>query len=693
VRFVSDISIWWLLPWLGISIFIAHFLYSKENWIKELGSKWMLIFKSLRASGLFLLGVLFIGILFEAISIRVEKPVFITMVDNSSSMKNYKDSATVKSKIESFNNKLIERFGDKFELHTITVGSEVKSPGKIDFSENISALSEGFESIHSNFYSRNIGGIAFISDGNFNKGSNPLYSAEKIDLTPVFTVGVGDTTPKKDQYIKNIASNEIAFLKNKFPVEVDLEGIKMGKSNVTVSILNNGKSVASQSVNFSNGTYDYKHVSFLLEADKVGYQQYTVSISKAGGEYTYSNNTRNFYIEILDARSKVLLLAGAPHPDVAALKSVIEKDENLDVTSFLVKEWKRDLKKVDLIIYHEPGIQYDESVMTLIRDAKIPVLYCVGPNTTNSIIQKLKIGLITPNGNQFDEVQGKINTGFQKFEVSTELQNSMNYYPPLKTKFGDVKLAAGNDVLLFQRIGSIQKNDPMIYFGENQNVKFGVIYGEGIWKWKMNEYIRSSESKNFTELIQKISQYLVVKQNTSALRVTFPKRFTIDEEVEVKAEFYNESMELITKPIIELKLKDEKNKSDKYQFGAVSNFYKLSLGKLKPGKYEWTANCKYNGKSYSKSGVFIVENIQLENIESAADHNLLNQIAKQSNGQFYELKNINQLLNDIEKRKDIAEMSYSEASFNDLIDYKWLFFLIILIFGTEWFLRRWFGGY
>jgi len=59
VRFVSDISIWWLLPWLGISIFIAHFLYSKENWIKELGSKWMLTFKSLRASGLFLLGVLF----------------------------------------------------------------------------------------------------------------------------------------------------------------------------------------------------------------------------------------------------------------------------------------------------------------------------------------------------------------------------------------------------------------------------------------------------------------------------------------------------------------------------------------------------------------------------------------------------------------------------------------------------------
>jgi hypothetical protein len=38
-------------------------------------------------------------------------------------------------------------------------------------------------------------------------------------------------------------------------------------------------------------------------------------------------------------------------------------------------------------------------------------------------------------------------------------------------------------------------------------------------------------------------------------------------------------------------------------------------------------------------------------------------------------------------------MSYREASFNDLIDYKWLFFLLIIVFGLEWFLRRWFGAY
>ena len=83
MRFVSDLSIWWLIPWFGVSFFLAHFLYKDENWVKELGHKWIITFKALRTSGIFLLGILFIGVLFEAVSYRVEKPVFISLIDNN----------------------------------------------------------------------------------------------------------------------------------------------------------------------------------------------------------------------------------------------------------------------------------------------------------------------------------------------------------------------------------------------------------------------------------------------------------------------------------------------------------------------------------------------------------------------------------------------------------------------------------
>jgi hypothetical protein len=693
MRFISDISVWWLLPWLGVSIFLSFHLYKNEKWLTELTKYWQYTLKSLRAIGLFLIGVLLIGILFEAVDYRIEKPLFITLVDNSSSMKNYKDSSKVKSKIESFENQMKEKYGAKFDFVQYTVASQVTENGKINFSESNSDLSQGFEAIRTSFYNRNIGGIAFFSDGNFNKGSNPIYSAEKINLTPIFTVGIGDTIAKKDQYVKDVETNEIAFLRNKFPVEVDVEGIKVGKSIVVVSISSNGKHVASQSVNFSNGNYDYKHVSFLLDATKIGHQQYTVSISKAQNEYNYKNNSRSFYIEVLDARSKVLLLAGAPHPDVAALKNVIEKDENLEVVSKLTRDWDRDLKNVDLIIWHEPGIQFDASLQQRIEDSKIPILYCIGPNTSNSILQKLPIGMTINSNNQTDEVQAKLNSAFQLFEISTELQAALNYFPPLKIKFGDINLTQGNDVLLYQRIGSIQKNDPLLFFGKNQSVKYGVVYGEGIWKWRMNEFVRLGDQKNFSELIQKITQFLVVKQNTSALRITTPKIFTKGDEISIKAEFYNASLELITTPTIDFVLKNDKNKISKHQFGSVGNFYKLSLGKLNPGKYEWVSSCTHNGTKYSKSGVFIEEDLQIESLDSRADHTILNQISENSNGKFYPLDKTDQLIKDIENRNDIVEMSYKETSFNDLIDYKIVFLLLILIFGTEWFLRRWFGAY
>ena len=45
------------------------------------------------------------------------------------------------------------------------------------------------------------------------------------------------------------------------------------------------------------------------------------------------------------------------------------------------------------------------------------------------------------------------------------------------------------------------------------------------------------------------------------------------------------------------------------------------------------------GKTYTKKGSFLVEDIQLEKIESNANQGVMKQLAEQSNGGFYLLKN------------------------------------------------------
>jgi hypothetical protein len=692
MRFAADISVWWLFPWLVIAVLIGIWFYRNVSWFDPLSQplKWTL--KGLRSGSVFLVGLLLFGLILESVRYRDEKPVLITMIDNSSSMRNYKDSTRIMEQVNAWRQAAKERFSDDFDLVELSVGSDVSYTDAYDFREVKTNLSKGFERVFEDYYNRNVGGIVLISDGNYNDGPNPVYAAEKISLTPVFSLMVGDTIRKRDHYIKNIAVNDVAFFRNKFPVEVDIEAMRFGKEEVVVSILRDGKVLASQTVKYSGASQDFQHVSFLLDADRIGYQSYSVQVSDARNEYNYANNRRSFYVEVIDSRSKVLLLAGAPHPDVSALKQELEKDENLEVKSFQLNVWDKDLKKVDLVVVHEPGFNMDAQLLRTLVDAKIPILFFIGPNANSQTVQTLGLGIQPPNQKQTDENQASLNEGFAQFEISEDLKRSMDYFPPLKTKFGELKVS-GADVLAFQRVGTVKKKEPLIFFLKRNNVKYGVVYGEGIWKWRLSEFSRTGEQKGFSELITKTSQYLLVKQNTSALRITLPKRFTKNEEIQVNASFYNESMEPITKPQIAFTVKDEEGKVSRFQFGVSGNMYRLSTGSLAAGKYEWTASTTYDGKKYSKDGVFIVEDVNPEAYANSANPSVLSQLANSTNGQFFPIAEQNKLLDLLSKRDDITTVSYREASFDGLIDYKWIFFLLLLFAGGEWFLRRYLGAY
>jgi hypothetical protein len=692
MHLLTDFSLWWLVPIGIISFALTYFYYQKVSWLNELSSWKKNLVKSLRFSSLFLIGLLLLGLVFEATHYRDEKPIFITLIDNSSSMKNFKDSSTLSKNISKYRSELKERYEDQFELVEWTIGSQ-QGKEKVDFTEKTSNLELGFEAIISQFYNRNVGGVALISDGNYNVGSNPSYAAEKLNLTPIFTLAVGDTTPKKDHYVKNVSANDLAYLNNDFPVEVDVEAFKLGGKSAVVSILHNGKTVASQNITYSNQKKTFKQLDFQLKADKVGVQSYTVVVSNIAGEYSIKNNRRNFYIEVVDARSKIILLSAAPHPDMSAFKDVLERNENYEVKSILLKDWDQNINKVDLVIWHEPGIQFDPAQHQRLRSAGIPILYVLGQQTDAAEISKLSIGLKSNSSSQSEELEPTFNNGFNAFELSEACKSSIDFLPPLTAKFGAIKVDPSAETLLFQRIGQIKKNDPLLFFSKGEKVKNGVIFGEGIWRWRLNDFIRHQNHDVFNEFIGKIANYLMVKNQGMGLRVQLPKRMNSEEELIVTASFYNASMEPITSPKIDFVLSNEQGKQYKSQFAVAGSVYKLNQGKLNPGKYNWKATTTFNGTKYSKSGVFIVEEIQLEKLESFANHSTLKQLSKQSNGSFHPFTSYRKMLDELAKRNDIATVTYEDHTFDDLLDYLWIFALLFTLLASEWFLRRYFGSY
>jgi len=687
VSVLSDVYFWWILPIALCSIIMGLVLYLKEIRRSENKKVFLSFLFTLRSFSLFLIGLLLLNLVYKQVEYKVQKPIFISLLDNSSSMLNYSDSNIVQSSLIKVNDQLKKRFEKDFEFQTYLIGEKVRQNDTLNFKDLSSDLSEGFDFLQDNFYNDNLGAILFVSDGNYNIGNNPLNSSERILHTPIFTVGIGDTVTKVDHKVKNVIVNKIAFYENEFPIKVFVESNHLKGRQSKVSIYKKGRKI-EEKILYYEEDLDVKEVDFLLNAEDIGVQQYKVVLSEFKNEYSVKNNTQDFNIEVLESRNKVLFLFDSPHPDISAIKNVLNKDDKITIESNFISEYNGDFKDVDLVIWHEPIFRTGVSVQKLIESSNVPVLYIFGTKTESTFINKLPIGLKVDLRLENDDVQAIVNDNFQLFYLTDKLKTLVPLFPPLQKKFGSVELNDVNSIFLNQRVGGVVKKEPLFYFGRNSFSKFGVLYGEGIWRWKLEEYRLNKTNTFFNELIQKVTQYLLVRNNKDPFRIIIPNQINRADEVFLRAEFYDETFKLTTKPLIHFTYIDEKGLQYKNDFSILKDSYVLPLGNMLPGRYDWEAKTTYNNELKTKKGTFVVSDIYQEDLNTKSNHNLLKEVSSNSNGRFYTLDNIDSLIVDIEKRSDITSVSYAEPKFNKFVDYIWILFLISFLFILEWFLRR-----
>jgi hypothetical protein len=691
VKLYSDIPFIWLLPAFLFGFGIAYFYYRKQKEIhgdNGVWKKWLLV--SLRGSALFLLFTLLIGILMERKTSRSEKPLFITLFDNSASLLNYRDSNVLRTQLVDYQKELQTRFEGKYELLNLYVDQEL-TDDSLDLSGQLTDLNVGFQGIFDRFYNQNIGGVCLISDGNFNAGSDPQYTVEKLSLVPVFTLGVGDSIPKKDQLIRNTAANEIAFLGNEFPVEVSFEGQRLKGKQAKLTLFRGEDKVAEETVVYDD-VFSFKTLNFNLKADRPGFNRYTVKLEEITGETTLANNVVSFYVEVIDTKSKVLILTDAPHPDITAIRQVLKRNEKLETEVSFYNEWDNHLEDVELVIFY--GLQSERALSAndLVKKKGIGSWYFYTLNSNASYASRIIPSVDWPRSSQKDDVGAYVANEFQLFEVTSDIEKMVRTAPPLQVKFGDIK---GNPGIIFlrQRIGNVEKKDPVMAFQKDGKRKTAFTAGEGIWRWKLSEFARTGEQIGFNALIEQSVQYLILRNNNEPLRVELPKRFNSNDDVIIDASFYNASLEAITEPEIDFKLEDEQGQQFDYRFAKRSKDYQLNLGKLKPGAYSWNASTSHDDRKYTKTGMFVVENISLESMSTNADFGLLRKLSSISNGAFFELKDKDDLFNLLDQRKDIVTINYEESDFIDLIDLIWILLLVALLLSAEWFIRRYSGSY
>lgn len=690
INIETEQPIWLVTVCLLLGFFYAYFLYKKDarfDEVKPLIKKTMF---GARFVLIALLSFLLLSPFIQTLFNKTEKPIIIFAQDNSASILMNKDSAfyttTYQTKIDDFINKLAENF----QVRKFTFGEELKDEKTIDFSEKITNLSAVFEQIESKFYNQNVGAVILASDGIYNQGVNPVYQTNS-SMYSVYSLALGDTAVKRDVVLKEVNHNKITFLKNQFPFEVFGLAKKAKGQKTRLKITHNNTILYSKDYLIENDNYSISE-TILLDAKQVGTQQYRIELQSIDGETTLSNNVKEVFVEVLDGRQRVLILAHAPHPDIKALKQSIESNENYQVTNQLINEFDGNTKPYSLVILHQ--VAENNVALKSIAESSLSAWYIVGAQSNESVFNQINLGIkVNKSRGVFNDILPKVDTQFPLFTLSEQTQNTIKNFPPLLGFFGEYELKNNGYQLLNQKIGSVETNNPLFVFFQQNDKKNAVLFGEGIWKWRMQEFLMNKNNDATNELINKAVQFLSVKDDKSKFRIIYDNSYHENEELIIKAELYNDSYELINDPEVKLTVENSENKKFNFLFNKTTKAYFLNAGLLPPGAYQFVAETVYGEKKYTQKGKFQVLPLVLEANNTTADFQVLSNIAQKHGGKMFLPSQLDELAAEIEQNKNISSIIYEEQSIKDLINLKWIFFILLILLTLEWFLRKQQGAY
>jgi hypothetical protein len=315
--------------------------------------------------------------------------------------------------------------------------------------------------------------------------------------------------------------------------------------------------------------------------------------------------------------------------------------------------------------------------------------YIIGEQTNLPILNQQQNLVNAGNASGSQAYIASFNPLFTSFTLSDESKDRLKILAPLTAPFANygVKTEANN--LFNLQIGNVKTKAPLLTFSNSNGVKTAVLIGEGIWRWRLEDFEKNEDHAAFDELITSTIQYLSAKDDKRKFRVYATKnRFAESENVQLRAELYDDAYNLNNQPDVSLDVKGKLGNKYSFLMSRVGSSYQVNAGFLPADEYSFEAKTTLGKVNFKQAGQFLVEEINVELLQTVANHQLLYNMAKISGGQMVYPSQINSLNDILTKNEKIKTVSYEEKNYEALINLKWIFFLLISILSLEWFLRK-----
>jgi len=622
-----------------------------------------------------------------------EKPIVVVGVDNSQSIVLSPDSTFYKTRFKKDVANLVKALKEDYQTDFYLFGNKTRLDNDLGFSDSKSDYTSFFKTIKENYRGLNVGAIVVAGDGLYNRGADPAYGASDINW-PVYTIALGDTNTYSDLKINDVRFNKMVYLNDQFPVEININAEKLSGKKAILKVNAFGKIFEQQSFLIPGNSFS-KTFRVLIPASEKGKHRVTISLSVFNNELNRQNNSKSIFVDVLDSRQKILMVAAAPHPDVSAIKQSLTGFRDYKVDVQYVKKLTAKPDDYNLVIlYQVPCLKHNPAAwLKNLQNKNIPILYIIGKLSNLARFNTLQGGLKIIGAHNTELSQPVVHRAFNLFTFGKAQTSTLESLPPLTVPFGNYKPSERANIFAYQKINNLDTDIPLILFYEKEGIKDAVITGEGIWLWRMHDYLLNSNFYAVESLLGKTVQYLTAKEDKRHLKIISKEEYLPGDKVKLKAELYNDSWELINSSDASLTLTNEQGKQFKYSFSPYEEYYNLVLENLKPGVYRYTSRAMVGDKKYLDKGEFVINSTSEESRKLQADYSLMHRLASENQGVMIYPNQMDSLPAMIKKNQSVKTRivySYQTRGINDIW---YILALILFLLSLEWFLRKYFGSY
>jgi len=182
-----------------------------------------------------------------------------------------------------------------------------------------------------------ISAIVLLSDGRQTATVDAAAEAARLGSmgVPVYCVPIGSQLLPRDLSVASVQVPQTVFLEDTAQMQATFTSTGYVGEDVTVLLKKEGKVIDQRTVTVAAGFFE---VEFSIPSDEAVNFDYSVSTEVQRGELRDDNNSRDFTVSVLDNKARVLLVEGDARWEFRYLKSALERDKRVELSTVLFRQ-------------------------------------------------------------------------------------------------------------------------------------------------------------------------------------------------------------------------------------------------------------------------------------------------------------------------------------------------------------------